>query len=255
VLTLGGLTILEIMFGRESFPVRERLKGLPFWAVQIPIAAAVYAWVQTLGIEPLIKLDTSWLGWANLIAAPLIAALFADFLFYWYHRAQHRFLWRFHAPHHAFERLTAINSHHHWTEPLFTLAAIFPAALVGLPEGGFAWLATAFLVQRYVIHSDLRFDTTLHPKLMVGSRYHRIHHSVEERHRDKNFGALTPMWDWMFGTLYWPDSKPSIGIREYREPAFRDWLTVPFLRTPGDIDRPARQVAGAGLRVDDAGSC
>ena len=31
---------------------------------------------------------------------------------------------------------------------------------------------------------------------------HQIHHSVEERHHDKNFGTVLSLWDWLGGTLY-----------------------------------------------------
>lgn len=31
---------------------------------------------------------------------------------------------------------------------------------------------------------------------------HRIHHSCEKEHWDKNFGHITPLWDRLFGTWY-----------------------------------------------------
>ncbi|MDB9522701.1 sterol desaturase, partial [Dolichospermum circinale CS-1225] len=33
-----------------------------------------------------------------------------------------------------------------------------------------------------------------------------IHHSVEPKHYDKNFGYILSFWDWIFGTLYVPQS-------------------------------------------------
>jgi sterol desaturase/sphingolipid hydroxylase (fatty acid hydroxylase superfamily) len=33
---------------------------------------------------------------------------------------------------------------------------------------------------------------------------HHIHHSVEPKHYDKNFGYILSFWDWIFGTLYVP---------------------------------------------------
>jgi sterol desaturase/sphingolipid hydroxylase (fatty acid hydroxylase superfamily) len=35
--------------------------------------------------------------------------------------------------------------------------------------------------------------------------YHQLHHSVAQRHWDKNFGLTLTLWDWMFGTLVVPE--------------------------------------------------
>ncbi len=236
VIVLGGLTILEIFFGRESLTIRQRLRGLPYWAIQLPLSVSVGAGtgalVQAIGRRP-IDVPLDWAGAAAPAVAVIVGALVYDLGFYWYHRFQHRFLWRWHEPHHAFERLSAINSYHHWTEPFWG------ALLFGIPAGLFAWspevlpwLATVFVVQRYVIHSDLRFDLTPAKRLIVGASFHRIHHSIDPAHRDKNFGALTPLWDYLFGTLCWPKSGevPAIGVQGFPEPTFRQWAVAPFKR-------------------------
>ena len=41
--------------------------------------------------------------------------------------------------------------------------------------------------------------------IVISPRLHQIHHSVERRHYDRNFGEIFALWDWMFGTLHIPE--------------------------------------------------
>ena len=35
----------------------------------------------------------------------------------------------------------------------------------------------------------------------ISPAQHQIHHSIDPRHRDRNFGAALAIWDWMAGSL------------------------------------------------------
>lgn len=54
------------------------------------------------------------------VVAPLLGMILYDFFGYWLHRAQHKWLWRLHAIHHAIEELSGINSYFHPTEQFFS---------------------------------------------------------------------------------------------------------------------------------------
>ena len=41
---------------------------------------------------------------------------------------------------------------------------------------------------------------------------HQFHHSLEERHINKNFGFMFALWDWIFGTLYLPRERETFRI-------------------------------------------
>ena len=43
--------------------------------------------------------------------------------------------------------------------------------------------------------------------VLVSPHMHQVHHSVEERHHDRNFATVFALWDWAFGTLYLPDPR------------------------------------------------
>jgi sterol desaturase/sphingolipid hydroxylase (fatty acid hydroxylase superfamily) len=57
--------------------------------------------------------------------------------------------------------------------------------------------------------------------LLNSPQYHRIHHSSQPSHRDKNFAALFPIFDVMGGTHYLPaaDEYPATGLDDGDCPA------------------------------------
>jgi sterol desaturase/sphingolipid hydroxylase (fatty acid hydroxylase superfamily) len=62
-------------------------------------------------------------------------------------------------------------------------------------------------------------------------RFHRIHHSVEQRHWDKNFSFSFPIWDVLFGTAYFPDADeyPKTGLARQNEPrSIWEYFAAPF---------------------------
>jgi sterol desaturase/sphingolipid hydroxylase (fatty acid hydroxylase superfamily) len=239
----GVLTAVEIFWRRDSQSIRERVNGLAFWAIFIPIQIAAVlagaALLKLLGVRPLlsVSLDMGWAGWLGALLASILGFAWLDFFFYWSHRAQHRFFWRWHKVHHSVRNLSAINSYHHWSDPLFT-AFLFapPAALIDI---GFApsvgMLSILFSAQPLFLHSS----TTLHfgplGKAFVDNRFHRIHHSLEAHHLDRNFGAMTTLWDRLFGTAYFPakDEWPAVGVAGLDEPrSIREWSAIPFKNGP-----------------------
>ena len=40
--------------------------------------------------------------------------------------------------------------------------------------------------------------------VLVSPHMHQVHHSVEERHHDRNYATVFALWDWIFGSLYIP---------------------------------------------------
>lgn len=219
---------LERLLPGQKISVESQLRALKFWALAgIGTAAALtlYQWLgQLLQPHPLVVIPlNSWLAspaahWSMYIVAPLVGMITFDFFGYWLHRAQHKWLWRLHAVHHSIEELSGINSYFHWTEQFFRIAFIsLPAAyLVGIDA-----IETVFIIellfrlQDYYLHSPskLHFGPVVR-RLIADNRFHRIHHSVEERHFDKNFGAGTSLWDQLFGTAYFPaaDEWPTVGV-------------------------------------------
>jgi sterol desaturase/sphingolipid hydroxylase (fatty acid hydroxylase superfamily) len=241
IIVLVSLTAFEIVNSREKQPVRNRVNGIAFWALSIPLSAAMlvlwsHVW-SAFGLRPLLTLpifdSLKSIGLIAGVIAGIVGAVVNDFFFYWFHRAQHRWLWRYHAAHHSIRELNAVNSYHHASEALVALALhTIPASLVISIDGDALPLVTAALWLHIVwIHSPTRFNLGPLRAAFVDNRFHRIHHSLEERHFDKNFGAFTTLWDRLFGTVYFPEPEewPDVGLADMPEPrGLREWFDLPL---------------------------
>jgi sterol desaturase/sphingolipid hydroxylase (fatty acid hydroxylase superfamily) len=175
----------------------------------------------------------AFLGPVAALVAVLAAGIFNDFFFYWCHRLQHRFLWRWHAVHHSIRDLNAVNSYHHPSEALMSLFLYsVPTSLIVTDVATAAPLIGLVMWLHIVwIHSPTRAHFGPLRTMLVDNRYHRVHHSLEARHFDRNFGAFTTLWDRLFRTHYAPEPGewPDVGLADVDEPAdVRAWLVQPL---------------------------
>jgi sterol desaturase/sphingolipid hydroxylase (fatty acid hydroxylase superfamily) len=219
------MTALELLLPRGKQSIGGRLHGLLFWIIWIPVAAFSFALLRELwallGIKPLVTLPLSF-SWAGVllatILAPLAGAFFGDFLFYWFHRIQHAFLWRFHAVHHSIRDMNAVNAYHHISEGLIQASLyIVPTSLIIADTGpAVPMMSVLIYFQASFIHSPASIHLGPLRAVLVDNRFHRIHHSLQHEHFDRNFGAFTTLWDRLFGTAWWPAKEewPDVGLHE-----------------------------------------
>jgi sterol desaturase/sphingolipid hydroxylase (fatty acid hydroxylase superfamily) len=147
-----------------------------------------------------------------LAAALLVVAnLFTiDFVYYWYHRAQHRFpaLWAIHELHHADAELNATSSFRtYWLEmPVQAAVVVTPSLLLFGDEGPVHALGVLAGSYAFLIFSHCNFRLSLGPLsgIVCGPQVHRIHHSRLAPHRDRNFAQYFPVLDRLFGTWHAP---------------------------------------------------
>jgi len=251
---------IEMAFPRGGqLSAKVRLKGLALgvvtWAAMGATAGATVALLRQTGVRPLLTFPPGHyapveIGLA-LIVGSLAAVLATDFLYYWFHRLQHHpAIWRFHAVHHGIEDLNAAN-YSHWTEGLWRVPFMTLPLYLLMPAGLPLWpLAGALAtLQSQYLHSPTRLHFGPFWRLAFDNRFHRIHHSVEPQHFDKNFGVNTPLWDWMFGTLYVPskDEWPDTGIVGQPDvDGLADYLWRPFRQRSGAaIGEVRAEIGGA----------
>lgn len=238
---------VERLFCKEKISAASQLRSLKFWlfaGVGTGAAVSIYAAAgEFLNPKPVLIIPLNrWLSgplvhWSMYLVAPLLGMILYDFFGYWLHRAQHKWFWHLHAVHHSIEELSGINSYFHWTEQFFRIAFIsLPAAyLVGIDGLESVFIVELLLkLQGYYLHSPNSIHLgPLLRRIIADNRFHRIHHSVEPRHYDKNFGAGTSVWDQLFGTAYFPASHewPRTGIIGQPEAlTISDYLWGPFRR-------------------------
>lgn len=224
--TLGTFLAISLMW-----PLNSLWKHVAPFAV-IPL----WHWLKPLGFT----------GYALQF---LVLIVVADFLAYWRHRMEHsRWWWPVHKVHHAPTELHAANDLGHPLQAIFTFIYItVPMSLFQL-DGPEMPLILAMLVSflSVYIHSPIDFHFGPLRRMIVDNRFHRIHHSLEPKHIDKNFGICLSVWDAMFGTAYWPEKNewPAVGVRDVPAPkTVRDFLMLPLWGTRL-VRMPGRKVGG-----------
>jgi sterol desaturase/sphingolipid hydroxylase (fatty acid hydroxylase superfamily) len=134
----------------------------------------------------------------------VMALLGYDFLYYWYHRAGHRVavLWAAHGVHHQSEDYnlsTALRQ----TSSGFLFAWMFywPLAVVGVPPLVFASVALIDLLYQFWVHTQQVGKLGWFDRWFCAPSNHRVHHAVNDRYIDKNYGGIFIVWDRLFGTF------------------------------------------------------
>lgn len=245
---------LELTLSRSRMAFSERIGGIVFLIVTALLTAIVGLGIVilkgALHVAPIISVKS---GFGGPLIAAVALALWVDFQFYVTHRLEHRFLWRFHAVHHSIRNLSAANSYHHWTEAIWLPLSTLPLMLIDVRIGPtLGWLSLIFHYQQFYIHSSAKPHLGPLRWLFVDNVYHRVHHSVQPEHHDMNFGAMTPLWDLLFGTFHMPKSSdwPEVGLKELTEPAgLKEWSSLPWR-----LKNSTLQSAHEGSRVGDLGA-
>ncbi|MCH8617174.1 sterol desaturase family protein [Sphingomonas sp. SM33] len=238
---------IEYVSPRGRYTLRQRIPGTLMQVVGstllISLIIPLHMLWDGLGIGPVVTVPLwSWLsplGVAGYALQVLVALALLDFLRYWRHRAEHEWFWPIHAVHHAPRELHAANSIGHPLQaiPEFFFVAV-PLSFVAFDGPGtpIAVNLVSSLLTVY-IHTASDFHFGPLRAAVVDNRFHRIHHSVEAHHIDKNYGICFSLWDRIFGTAYWPrpNEWPEVGIEDAPPATVRDFLLYPLPHKRPDL--------------------
>lgn len=196
-------------FEGQRVPGIRRMRHLALGALNAAVALVLASVLVGVG-EWAKHEELGLLRWLDLEApARVVAALLVlDLWNYALHVAAHHvpWLWRVHAVHHNATALEAtVAMRFHTIEVLWTGLATIPfATLLGIAVEQVA-LYNALLLPVSLFHHA---NVTLSPRLermlrlvMVTPGLHRVHHSRWTPETNSNYGAILPVWDWLFGTL------------------------------------------------------
>jgi sterol desaturase/sphingolipid hydroxylase (fatty acid hydroxylase superfamily) len=179
----------------------------------------------------------SFNGILGAVIAMLIWALIFDFFNYWLHRLEHRssILWQEHLLHHCDEyvNVTSAARSHFLEQILMPLFITVPMAILfALPPITISAIALTPVAWNHVVHLNLRVGFGRLWWLLTSPQYHRVHHSLEPAHFDKNFAAWFPLWDILFGTAYRPEDGeyPSTGVGGVVVRSMSQAVLLPFVR-------------------------
>ncbi len=163
-------------------------------------------------------------GPVMLVAFTVSMLIAYDLSYYLYHRMQHRFpiLWELHKVHHSAQVMIGVTKDrvhpideimNRWWDGLipglcygiWLFFALDPVELTVFGINVYA-LRNIILMMDFVRHTHLKLTYGRHLNaILLSPHYHQLHHSVAEKHWDKNFGLTLSIWDRLFGTLVVPE--------------------------------------------------
>ena len=230
----------DVLWWYFRFTIVSAVGNLAFLVPAIPLALALGFRLEDFkdgyhGFGPLAQLPAG-------IQVPLFLLLF-DFSLYWNHRLFHQGRWwKYHSIHHAPEIvdwLSAIRVHP-VNEILGNLLSLLPVLALGFnPEFvlPFGIIAGFYAL---VVHADLDWDFGPFRHVIASPAFHRWHHSKDREAWDKNFAALFPVWDVLFGTFYLPRGKRpgNFGIHNPMPKSLWGQLAQPFRRPKSAAETP-----------------
>lgn len=217
-----ALIALELCLPKSRVSWLSRLRSLTYWAISIPVWALIAVGYSMLwehvGWKP--QLTFAVQTWPEILVAVFASNFIADFFFYWRHRIQHQWFWRYHRVHHSIRELSGLSSYHHISEELFRIALVaLPMSLLFDVQGAMIVGFVGSFIGFYA-HASTRLTLGPLRYVILDPVFHRIHHSTDPKHFGKNFCAFTPLWDIAFGTAYFPKKGewPETGLDDFAEP-------------------------------------
>ncbi len=233
-----GVVVLDTFLVRLTFPI-------------VAVGLALLAQEKGWGLFNVIDVPV-WL-------AIIVSIIVLDFAIYLQHVLFHAVpaLWRLHRMHHADQAIDVTTGlRFHPIEILLSmLIKLAVVAALGPP-------AVAVLIFEVVLngmamfnHSNIRLPKNVDRVLrlfVVTPDMHRVHHSINPRETDSNFGFNLPWWDRLLGTYIAQPEKGhdgmTIGIEQFRR-VREQWLdrmlTQPF-RGPAHGYDPRDRERGKG---------
>jgi len=226
--------------GRNTYRLADALNsiGLGIMSQLVGVFSKLFA----IGIYTIAYQHAAiWRLPADALWVWLFALLFYDLCYYWYHRLGHTVavLWAAHVVHHQSEdynlstalRQTSSGWIGGW---LFYL----PMAIAGVPPLVFGTVALVDLLYQFWVHTQQVGRLGWFDRCFCAPSNHRVHHAVNERYLDRNYGGILIVWDRLFGSFQ-PEDDADPCVYGTRAP-LRSWNPVwANLHTYADLARDA----------------
>ena len=155
-----------------------------------------YAWlVDHIAV---VSIQATW-------AVYLVAFIVLDFAGYWMHRLEHEVnvFWNRHIIHHSSEEFNLSCALRQSVSNVTSFIALFmiPAALLGVPAQVIGFIAPIHLFAQFWYHTRLIGKMGVLEAVLVTPSHHRVHHAMNDRYLDRNYGQILIIWDKLFGTF------------------------------------------------------
>ena len=226
--------LVEILLPNDETS-KDHKNGLLFWLICVQFnfffGLLSIGIITYFNITPLFNLSFTSISTNSFVNPMLLnsfllmfSLLIFDFFYYWLHRTQHTisFFWEFHKVHHSIKNLNAVVSYHHVLEEFFRIPFIFLplAMLIHIDAPKLAIISSFYAAYGVFIHMNAKINLGRLRFIFADNYYHRIHHSIEKHHYNKNYAAFFPIWDILFKTAIFPKNNefPKVGLDDMEQP-------------------------------------
>jgi len=145
----------------------------------------------------------------------LLALVLVDLAYYWWHRLSHEvsFLWAAHVVHHSSEDYNlAVALRQGVFTPWTIVPFHLPIAWLGVPPLVMLAADSLDTLYQFWIHTQLVGRMGFLERFMNTPSLHRVHHGVNPRYLDRNYGGILAVWDRLFGTYQAELEPPVYGV-------------------------------------------
>ena len=169
--------------------------------------SAIFTRVLRIGIYTLVfeqvalvRNDAWWSTWYGVV----LALVLYDFCYYWFHRASHEvaFFWAGHAVHHQSQHYNLSTALRQSSAGAISSWVFYlPMALLGVPPVVFGIVALIDLLYQYWVHTEHIGRLGWFDRWFCSPSNHRVHHAVNDKYLDRNYGGIWVVWDRLFGSF------------------------------------------------------
>lgn len=134
----------------------------------------------------------------------VVAFIVYDFFYYWSHRLDHVFsiFWNAHAVHHQSEEFNLTTALRQPFSGFVKGSLVYmPMVFLGFDPALVATVGSFNLIYQFWVHTRFVPKLGFVEWIMVTPSNHRVHHGMNDRYIDKNFGGVFILWDRLFGTF------------------------------------------------------
>lgn len=175
------------------------------------IISYLIEWIDSASGLSRLQIVSSWeVAWQLLFFLVL-----HDLYIYWFHRWQHnsKYLWRIHEAHHSTHEVDWLSgSRSHSLEILINQTIEFSViVLLGAPSEVALIKAAIDGIWGMYIHSNINVRSGRLQYIINGPEMHRWHHASDVDSHNKNFSTKLAIWDYLFGTSYFPKERKPQG--------------------------------------------
>jgi alkylglycerol monooxygenase len=127
-----------------------------------------------------------------------------DFIFYWVHRWGHEIniFWAAHSPHHSAEEMNfCVALRASVTQRVMSFLFFWPLTLIGFQPMDIYMMSALHLFIAFLHHTEYVRKLGWIELVFTTPSHHRVHHGMNFRYLDKNFGEFLIIWDKLFGSF------------------------------------------------------